>query len=161
MCFTSDQFSAASTAFESQLAAFNALTTIALQGAGMVVALNVAVIRASVDDCVTAANDLCAAKDPQAFFALATHTRPGAEKIADYGRQFTDVMSSTNAKLARVTDEQVAWAQGNLSAMADRIANSAPAGSDDVIAMMKLSIADAQARYEHLSKVAKQAVAPE
>ena len=160
MFSNTDQYTSASKAFfESQLEAFNALTAITVQGTEKIVGLNMAVAKASVEDSMTAAKDLLAAKDPQAFFALATaYAKPSAEKVADYSRHLTDIVSSTKAELAKVTDAQVAEAQSKVNDLVDSITKNAPAGSENVIAMLKSSVASANAGYKQVSNATKQAV---
>lgn len=160
MFSNTDQFTSAGKAFfESQLAAFNALTTVAVQGTEKIVGLNMAVAKASIEDSMAAAKDLFAAKDPQAFFSLATaYAKPSAEKVADYNRHLTDIVSSTKAEFAKVTDAQVAEVQGKVSDLVDSITKNAPAGSENVIAMLKSSVASAHAGYEQVSNATKQAV---
>ncbi|MFC6520680.1 TIGR01841 family phasin [Undibacterium arcticum] len=81
MFSNTEQYTSASKAFfESQLAALSALTSIAVHGTEKLVALNMEVAKASAADTAAAAKDLLAAKDPQAFFSLATaYTTPNAE----------------------------------------------------------------------------------
>lgn len=145
--------------FESQLAAFNALTAIAVQGTEKVVALNLSVAKAAPIDLTIATKDLLAAKDPQTFFSLATaYVQPNAEKAAAYGRHLTDILSTTKAELTKVTETQVAEVQSKISALVDGIEKSAPAGSENVIALLKSSVANAYAGYEQLNSATNQAV---
>ena len=61
-----EQYTSSSKAFfDSRLAEISALTSIALQGAEKIVALNIAVAKASADDSTATAKDFLAAKDPQ------------------------------------------------------------------------------------------------
>ncbi|MFC3107328.1 TIGR01841 family phasin [Undibacterium arcticum] len=160
MFSNTEQYTSASKAFfESQLAALSALTSIAVHGTEKLVALNMEVAKASAADTAAAAKDLLAAKDPQAFFSLATaYTTPNAEKVAAYGRQLTDIVSATKAEFSKVADAQVAEVQSKISALVDDIAKNAPAGSENVMAMLKSSVANAHAGYEQMNSAAKQAV---
>lgn len=160
MFSNTDQYTSASKAFfDSQLAAFSALLTIAVQGTEKVVALNMAVAKASSEDSMAAAKDLFAVKDPQAFFSLATaYAKPNAEKAAAYSRELTNIASSTKAEFAKVAETQVAETQGKINALVDSIAKNAPAGSENVIAMMESSVANAHAGYEQASKATQQAL---
>lgn len=160
MFSNTDQFTSAGKAFfESQLAAFNSLTTITVQGTEKIVGLNVAAAKASVEESMAAVKDLLAAKDPQAFFSLATaYAKPSAEKVAEYSRHLTDIVSATKEEFTKLADEQVAEVQGKFGALVENIAKNAPAGSENVIAMLKSSVANAHAGYEQVSKATKQAV---
>ncbi|MDP3841178.1 MAG: phasin family protein [Oxalobacteraceae bacterium] len=73
MFLNTDQYVSASKALvESQFAAVNALTDIAVQGTEKVVILFMAIGKASAKDTMAAANNLLAEKHPQAFVSLAT-----------------------------------------------------------------------------------------
>jgi phasin family protein len=161
MFSNTDQYTSSGKAFfESQVAAFSALTAITLQGAEKIFALNMAVAKASAGDTAAAANDWLAAKDPQAFFSLATaYAKPtDAEKVTAYGNHLTDILSSTKAELTKVADAQVAEAQGMVSAFVDGITKNAPAGFENMSAMLKSSVSSANAGYEQINNAAKQTV---
>ncbi|MFC6520679.1 hypothetical protein ACFQAT_13840 [Undibacterium arcticum] len=67
-------------------------------------------------------------------------------------------MSATKAEFSKVADAQVAEVQSKISALVDDIAKNAPAGSENVMAMLKSSVANAHAGYEQMNSAAKQAV---
>jgi phasin family protein len=118
-----------------------------------------AAVKASAADSAAAANDLLTAKDPQAFFSLATAcAKPNPEKVAAYGRQLTDIVSATKEEFSKVADAQVAEVQSKVSALVDSITKNAPAGSENVIAMFKSSVANAHDGYAKMNSVAKQAI---
>lgn len=160
MFSNTEQYTSASKAFfESQLAVFSALTSIAVEGTEKLVALNMATVKASAADSAAAAKDLLAAKDPQTFFALATaYAKPNAEKAAAYSHHLTDIVSATKAEFTKVADAQAAEVQGKVSDLVNTIAKNAPAGSENAIAMLKSSVANTQAAYEKINSAAKQAV---
>ncbi|MEO8600074.1 MAG: phasin family protein [Burkholderiaceae bacterium] len=160
MFSNTDQYTAATKAlFESQIAAFSALSNIAVQGTEKLIELNVAVAKASAADSAAATKDLLAVKDPQAFFALATAlAKPNSEKVAAYNRHLTDIVSSTKDELTKVVEAQVADTQKKVSALVDSISKNAPAGSENVIAMLKSSVANANAGYEQVNNATKQAI---
>ena len=104
------------------------------------------------------AKDLSVAKDPQEFYSLATSfAKTNAEKVIAYSNHLTDIVSSTKAEFTKIADTQIAEAQSKVSALVDSIAKNAPAGSENVIAMMKSSVANAHAGYEQVNNATKQA----
>lgn len=159
MFSNTDQYTSASKAFfESQLAAFSALANIAVQGTEKITELNIAVAKASAADSAAAAKDLFSAKDPQAFFALATaYAKPNSEKFAAYNRQLSELVSSTKTEFTKVAEASVAEVQSKVNALVESITKNAPAGSENVIAILKSSVANANAGYEQANKAAKQA----
>lgn len=160
MFSNAQQYSAANKAFlESQLDAVSSLTSIALQGTEKVMALTMAVAKASPLDSSIAAKELLAAKDPQAFFAQATaQVRLNTEKVASYNRTLTEIVSTTKAELAKVADAQLAELQNKVSSFVDGVTKNAPTGSENFVAMLKSSVANTYAGYEQANNVAKQAV---
>ena len=145
--------------FNSRLAAFNALTSMTLQGAEKIVALNMSVARASAADITATAKDLLAAKGPQDAFSLVTaRAKPSAEKVAAYSRDLTDILSAAKAELTKIADAQVAETQSNVSAWVDGITKNASAGTEPAVEMLKSVVATAQAGYEQFNSTAKQAV---
>src|ERR1019366_7451962 len=145
MISNSDQYTASNKAFfESQLAAFHDLMSIAVEGTEKVVALNMATVKASADESTAAVKDLLAAKDPQAFLALAAaYAKPNADKVSAYGSHLTKIASATKAEFTKVTEEQTAEVRSKISDFVNTIAKNAPAGSENVIAMLKSSVANA------------------
>ena len=145
MISNSDQYTASNKAFfESQLAAFNELTNIAMQGTEQVVALNMAAAKASADESTAAVKDLLATKDPQAFLALATaYARSNAEKAAGFNHHLTNIVSSTEKEFTAVAKERADEIRSKVSDFVNTIAKNAPPGSENVIAMLKSSVENA------------------
>jgi phasin family protein len=155
-----DHFASASKAFfESRLAAFGALTNIALQGAEKIVALNMAVAKASTDESAITAKVLFEAKNPQDFISLVTaHAKPNVDKVAAYGRDLTDIVSATKVEFAKVAEAQVTDAQNQVSAWVDGITKNAPIGSESAGALLKSAMASAHDGYQQLNSATKKAV---
>lgn len=155
-----EQFSnATKTTFESQLAAFTTLTSKAFESMEKVVDLNITAAKASLEDSAAAAKQLLSAKDPQEFFAVATsQTQPNVAKAIAYGRHLTTIASSTQAEFTRTAEEQVAAASRQINTLVDDVSKAAPAGSENIVAIVKSAIGNANAGYEQFSKTTKQAV---
>lgn len=155
-----EKFSAASKSFfESQFAAFNALATKAVADVEKAVALNIATAKTCAEDSVVAAKQLIAVKDPQAFFALAaTQGKEHADKVAAYGRQLTESVSSIKADFTKTAEAQMAESKSKVFALVDEVSKNAPAGSEKAVEMLKSVIGNVNAGYDQLSKTSKQAV---
>lgn len=155
-----EQFSNVAKAnFEAQLSMFANLTSKAFESVEKVVDLNLNIAKASLEDSSIAAKQLLAAKDPQEFFSLtAAQAQPTAAKAIAYGRHLASIATSAQAEFTRAAEEQVAEAGRKVSALVDDVSKNAPAGSENVIAIMKSAIGNANAGYEQLSKTTKQAV---
>jgi phasin family protein len=160
MFSNAQQYAAANKAFlESQIATVSNLASIALQGTEKIIALNLALAKSAPEANSAAAKELLAAKDPQALVAQATtQAKLNAEKVTAYSRNLTEIVSTTKADLAKLADAQLAEAQSRVSTFLDGVAQSAPTGSENLMAMLKSSVANSYAGYEQVNNAAKQAV---
>lgn len=155
-----EQFNSATKAlFESQIAAFRELGSKTVKGAEKIVALNTAAVKEYAEELNVSTQKLFSSKDPQAFFALAAEqAKLNADKATTYGRRLTEIVSSINADLTKTTEAQVVDSKNVVIALVDEVAKSAPAGSEQAVAMLKSAIDSASAGYEQLTKTTKQAV---
>ena len=105
------------------------------------------------------AKQLLSAKDPQEFMALsASQSKPSAEKALAYSRHVAGIASSVQAEFTRAAEAQIAETSRKVAALVDDVSKNAPAGSENVITMMKSVISNANAGFEQLNKTTKQAV---
>ena len=155
-----DQFSAATKAnFESQLALITMLTGKAFESVEKLVELNLTAVKSSMEESTANAKQLLTAKDAQEFMALtASQSKPSAEKALAYSRHVAGIASSVQAEFTRAAEVQIAETSRKVAALVDDVSKNAPAGSENVITMMKSVISNANAGFEQLSKTTKQAV---
>jgi phasin family protein len=155
-----DQFSAATKAnIEAQLALVNALTTKAFEGVEKLIDLNMTVAKTSLEESNVTAKQLLSAKDPQEFFSLAAaQAQPNAEKAVAYARHVANIASATQAEITKTAEAQLAETTRKVTSLVDDVAKNAPAGSENMIAIVKSMIGNANAGYEQLAKTTKQAV---
>ena len=155
-----EQFSNATKAnFESQFAIFSSLTSKAFEGMEKLVELNLTAAKASLEESSIAARQLLSAKDPQEFFSLsAAQAQPNAEKAISYGRQLASIAAGTQAEFSKAAEFQIAETNRKVISLVDEVSKNAPAGSENVVAVIKASIGNANAGYEQLQKTTKQAV---
>ncbi|MGZ9713733.1 TIGR01841 family phasin [Glaciimonas sp. GNP009] len=155
-----DKFSSATkAAFESQFATSSALVSKIMESSEKAIALNIAAAKAYAEESSIATKQLLSAKDPQAFFALiASQAKLNAEKAASYSSHLTEIASSVKADLTQAAEAQIAESKSKVTALVEEVAKSAPAGSENAVAMLKSVVSNANAGYEQLSKTTKQAV---
>ena len=160
MFSNSEKFSTAfKTQSEAQLAMINAVATKALESIAKVVELSVTAAKASATESAEIAQQLLAAKDPQAFFTLAAaQTQPAAEKALSFGRHLSSIASDAQADFTKGAEAQIAETSGKITALIDEVTKNAPAGSESAVAMVKSAMGNASAGYEQLTKTTKQAV---
>ncbi len=155
-----EQFSNATKAnFESQFAIFSSLTSKAFEGVEKLVDLNINAAKASLEESSIATRQLLAAKDPQEFFSLtAAQVQPTAEKTISYGRQLATIAAGTQAEFSKAAESQIAETNRKVISLVDEVSKNAPAGSENVVAVIKATLGNANAGYEQFTKTTKQAV---
>ena len=155
-----EQFSSVARAnFEAQLTIMSSLASKTFESVGKMVDLNINIAKTSLEDSTVTARQLLAARDPQEFVSLsAAQAQPTAAKALAYGRHLVSIASSAQAELTRAADEQFTETGRKVFALVDNVSKNAPAGSENMLAMMKSAIGNANAGYEQFSKTTKQAV---
>jgi len=143
---------------ESQANAFKTLAGTALETTEKVATLNLAAMKASAADAGNVLTQATSARDPQAFFALVTtQLQPNGEKAASYARYLAEIFSETQSVFSKTAEAQVAELSRVAAALFDQVAANSPAGSSDAMALVKSMMGTANAVYEQVNKVAKQA----
>lgn len=130
---------------------------LALQGAERMLELQVKATRTAIADGVESAKAIAAVKDMQQLAALKDSlAQPTIEKATAYAKSVYDVAASTQAEFNKLVEEQVAEFNKQVVSTLDRLAKTAPAGSEVGITALKSGISAVNSAYDNLSKVAKQ-----
>lgn len=146
------------TNLETQFATFVALTNKTFDSVEKLFDLNISAVKASLEESSSITRQFMAARDPQEFFSvMKAQIGPNAEKAVSYGRQLATIASGTHADFAKAAEGQIAQATGKISKLVADAARQAPAGSENVVAIVKTAIDNASSSYEQLSKTTKQA----
>lgn len=155
-----EEFSAATKShFEAQLAMITTLTNTAFESIEKLVNLNMNVVKASLEESTIVAQKLLAVKDPQELMAFgSTQLQPGSEKTLAYGRHLTGIAATTQAEFTKTAEAQIAETNRKMQDLIEQVTKNAPAGSEQLVAMMKSSLNNANAGYEQITKTTKQAV---
>jgi phasin family protein len=134
------------------------LTNKAFEGMEKLVELNLQVAKAALGEAADTSKAVLSVKDAQELVTLqATMLQPAAEKAAAYARHLYDIASATNADLAKIVEGQTADAQKKMMALVDAQVKNAPAGTENVVALVKSAVAAANNAYETVHKAGKQA----
>jgi len=134
------------------------MTAKAFEGVEQLTALNLQVVKASLDDATETGLAALSAKDPQALFALqATLLQPNAEKANAYGKQVYGIVASIKADVEKVASQQAAAAQGTFAALIEAAGKNAPAGSGNGLELFKSAMANANNAFDGLQKAGRQA----
>jgi phasin family protein len=134
------------------------LTGKAFEGMEKLVELNLQVTKAAMGEMADTSKAMMSVKDAQELMTLqAGMLQPAAEKAAAYARHLYDIASATNADLAKIVEGQTSDAQKKVMAMVDAQVKNAPAGTENVVALVKSAVAAANNAYETVHKASKQA----
>lgn len=151
--------SATKALFESQIAAFNTLGDKTIKGVEKAIALNMAAAKEYAEESNVAAQRLFSAKDPQTFFELAsTQAKSASEKMTSYSRDLTNIAADLRVEFSKAAEAQFADTRSKITTLVDDATKNTPAGSEPMVAMLKLAIDTANASYEQLTTATKQAV---
>lgn len=144
--------------FESQAIAFQTLASTAMESTEKVTTLNLAAMKASAADAGNMLTQATTARDPQALFALMTSQfQPNAEKAASYARYLGEIFAETQSVFSKTAEAQIAEVSRVAAGLVDQVAAASPAGSSDAMALVKSMMGTANAVYEQVNKVSKQA----
>ncbi|MGP1615989.1 MAG: TIGR01841 family phasin [Pollutimonas bauzanensis] len=120
--------------------------------------LNLKVIKATLDEVAQKSQQAIEVKDAQEALAFTSAlVQPGAEKALAYSKHVYDIVSGIQVDLSKLTEEQIAQGQQQVSAAIDQLAKNAPTGSEGAVALLKSSLATANSAYESVAKATRQA----
>ena len=134
------------------------LSTKAFDGFEKLVELNVLTVKAVVSEALDTSRAVLSVKDSQQLLTVqASFLQPFAEKAAAYSRHVYEIAAMTNAEMTKVAEATAAEAQAKFLAAVDAAAKNAPAGTENVVELMKSAVAGATNAYDGIQKAAKQA----
>ena len=152
---TAEQFVAA---HKANVETLFGLTNKAFEGVEKLVELNLQVAKAAMGEAAETTKAALSVKDAQELMALqAGLLQPAAEKAAAYSRHLYDIAASTNADLGKLVEAQTSEAQGKFMSAVDAAVKNAPAGTENVVALVKSAVAAANNAFEGVQKASKQA----
>ena len=134
------------------------LTGKAFEGIEKLVELNLQVAKAAMSEVADTTKAALSVKDAQELMALqAGLLQPVAEKAAAYSRHLYDIAASTGAEVNKAAEASTADAQKKFMSMVDTAVKNAPAGSENVVALVKSAVAAANNAFDGVQKATKQA----
>ena len=154
MSINPEQFAAANKATVDSLLS---VANTALASAERIAALNLNTVRSALEDSVSGAKSVMAAKDPQEALKLQSSlTQPAVEKAVAYSRSVYEITSQTQQELAKMVEAQFGDFQKSMAGMVEMATKSAPAGSESAVAAIQNAIAAATSAFGNMNTVAKQ-----
>lgn len=159
MATMTEQFSEVTRAnLESQVSFMTAVSNKMFEGMQKMIDLNIQAARTSMDESNETIRQLMSAKGPQEFLSMSSQqAKPSLEKAMSYSRHVANITSTTQAEITKVAEEQLAESNRKVIGLVEQAAQNAPAGSENVISLMKSAINTANTTYEQLSKSTRQA----
>lgn len=152
---TPDAFAAANKASLDVLAT---LLTNARSRADRLAALNLEVLRATLEDSTATARSLFEVKQPQDLARLQQNlAKPAIDKFVDYSRSVFEIASEAHEELAQLIENQIAEANKTFADALAKAEKAAPAGSEPLFAGVKRAIAAANDTYAGFTQLVKQA----
>lgn len=160
MFTTPEQLTKATKAsIDAQFAAMNELTTKALHSVAELVELNIATVKESLAHTQSAAQQMLSAKDAQDLMSLgSSQAQPGAEKALTYARHAAAIVTKAQAEFTKSTEARIGETTKQVNQLIDELSKAAPAGSEQALAMLKTSVANANAAVEQMVMGSKQAL---
>jgi phasin family protein len=140
---------------KSQLDALYALSHVAFNATEKLVDLNLAAVKAAMDESAATTQTLLGVKDAQELFAVnGTLAQPTLEKLVGYSR----IVSGAGAEVKKIVETQIAERNGNVAQLVEFAAKNAPAGSESVVSLFKNAVTASNTAYDTFTKAAQQAV---
>ncbi len=137
---------------------FLAVQNAVFGGFEKLVDLNLKVVKATLDEVAQKSQQAVEVNDVQEAVAFTSGlVQPSAEKALAYSKHVYDIVSGVQGDLSKLTEEQIAQSQQQVSEAIDQFSKNAPTGSEGAVALLKSSLATANNAYESVSKAARQA----
>jgi len=143
---------------KSQLDALYALSHAAFDATEKLVDLNLAAVKAAMDESAATAQSLLGVKDAQELMAIgSTAARPALDKLVGYSRNVYGIVSGAGAEFKKVFESQFADGSSKVNQFVEFATKNAPAGSEPVVSLFRNSMAAYSNAYDTFAKAAQQA----
>ena len=153
MSFNTQEFSAIG---QAQFDKAVRLSSIVLSSAERLAALQLDLTRKILADQAQNFKALAEIKDPKALVELqSSMAQPSMDQAFSAARNLYDAAVSTQNELSAFVEEQVAENSKTLLGTIDRMAKSAPAGSEVAVTAFKTLVNQSSAAFESVSRTAK------
>lgn len=151
------QFSnATKSILENQLQVFSTLTSHLIEATEKLHDLNMAVVKASVDESSEIAKQLLSVKDQAELLEfISEQPKQVTEKLHFYNQHVAQISSHAKSNIDQVLEKQLAQAQDGLTGFVAELTQHTPAGSEDMIAVFKSAIDQTNASYQQMNQAAQ------
>jgi phasin family protein len=133
------------------------LATKAFDGVEKTVELNLQAAKALLHEAAEHAQAVLSVKGAQELLSLqGSLLQPAAEKTAAYSHHVYDIVAATTAEVGEVVEAQLAELQKNFLAAVDNVIKSAPAASENAVALVNSTVSAASNACETVQEAAEQ-----
>ena len=130
---------------------------VAFGGAERLMALQMKAMKEALSDSVDNAKNMSKMADIQKLSTFKeTLAQPAMDKTTEYFKNIYEVSSDIQAGFGKLLEEQVAEFNKQAVEALDKMAQSAPAGSETSISAMKSALANGNSAFTNMTKAAKQ-----
>lgn len=122
--------------------------------------LQIKTLRTTSEEQIDTFRKLLSVRDPKDYSELQAsfiHPAAQAQRLLGYSREVYDLISATQAELAKLTEVQVEAGARQMKEMVAEVTKNAPAGAEPVVAVMNSALDSASTVYASAQKAAKQA----
>lgn len=143
---------------KSQLDALYALSSVALTTTEKLVDLNLAAVKAAMDESAATTQTLLGVRDAQDMVAVGgSLAQAPVHKLVGYGSNVFSIMSDAGAEVRRVVENQIAEGNSKAAQLVEIATRNAPSGSEPVVSLFKNAVAAYNTAYDTFSRATKQA----
>lgn len=142
---------------EAQLSGTHAFAQALLDSSKILIELNVAAFKNSLDAASQAGSQLIAAKDTQEFFSLSSnYSQQAMERARDYGQQATTIAQGTRAKLSEVAETELANSKQKVGELVEAVKKAPGDANAPLNSFFKSAAENVQAGYDKFTEAGKQ-----
>ena len=128
----------------------------ALAGAEQILKLNLETAQTALQQNTTTVRELMSASDPQQLAALRNKlAQVGMQQTANYAQHVYEIVSQTQAHLAKLAEEQFTRINQDMMKNAESLSKNAP-GAEVALAAVKSTVAASAAMLDTFNRAAKQ-----
>jgi len=143
---------------KSQLDALYALSQVAFNTTEKLVGLNLAAMKAAMDESATTTQSMLGIKDAQDMLTVGgAIAQPALQKVVGYSRNVYSIVSGANAEVRKVVESQIADGNNKAAQFVEFATRNAPAGSEPLVSLFRNAVAACNTAYDTFSKATKQA----
>ncbi len=129
------------------------------ESAERLAALNLSTARSLFDDATARTKALLSASNPEEFLAIqADMVEPLAQKSVSYCRECYEIVAQSVEQASKPVEQQIAELNKVFGAELEKVAKSAPVGSEAALAAVRSGIAAANSTYDQMTSATRQVV---